>query len=484
MKKKLFALLLTCILMIPFSQDIAYSGDCYICSGSGECTLCGGDGIYSEQYNITCNGCKGSGICPYCYGNGQTDGLEKPELTVTLNSDNTVTITYAVSDTNANSVSIHRIDPDGEDYNIHFDTKLTGTFTDTQAQQGKKYIYYVIANAMYGTYGESEHVTLSTQLTEVPVISKDDSCGLCNAVKLSIYFKDGLEKLFVYRSTTKDGSYTKIATLSDLESSVTGQNVAYIYDTNVKVNKAYYYKVQGLSDCDISGELSPVVSFKTTKGKKSVNKVNIPSFTKFSGYSTYDYSTGKTAGNSAAYCREEYFDVSPQLVAQYIKLLKSSDYQLACISSNNMVSYPFIYYTLFYDYAGSANMNRGAGTDMKHSLIPCDFCLSFSMGGGNHLVLQYSSDFDLVTPNEYFSVSTTLSENDFTNSKKVYSTSDLVKPPEKCLACGGDGKCHVCSGMGPNYVTGYGVTKGKYIDCTACEGKNICFKCGGTGNPN
>lgn len=51
------------------------------------------------------------------------------------------------------------------------------------------------------------------------------------------------------------------------------------------------------------------------------------------------------------------------------------------------------------------------------------------------------------------------------------------KADDRCFSCGGTGICQVCYGRRRYYVTGYGVTKGTYVNCAGCDGTGKCAYC-------
>ena len=55
----------------------------------------------------------------------------------------------------------------------------------------------------------------------------------------------------------------------------------------------------------------------------------------------------------------------------------------------------------------------------------------------------------------------------------------MTAPSKPCTECGGDGKCHACSGTGVD--VGVAVLAGYEGDCERCSGMGACPACGGSG---
>lgn len=135
-----------------------------------------------------------------------------------------------------------------ESYTVYRATSKSGTYsklkttentyyTDSSATVGKTYYYKVQANYKTGTYNsaQSSAVSDSRNLARPDVKVKLKSNGDPN---LSWEKITGASKYYVYRATSKDGDYSKIATVSKSASSYT--------DKKAKAGKTYYYKVKAV----------------------------------------------------------------------------------------------------------------------------------------------------------------------------------------------------------------------------------------------
>ncbi len=115
----------------------------------------------------------------------------------------------------------------------------TLAYTDNTAAPGKTYYYKV------QTYGTASGKTVkggTAQLSaKTPVLaapgSRAAAAAGCKAAKLSWSRPTGASGYYVYRNTSKTGSYTRIAT-------ITSPATLNYTDTAVSPNKTYYYKVR------------------------------------------------------------------------------------------------------------------------------------------------------------------------------------------------------------------------------------------------
>ena len=112
----------------------------------------------------------------------------------------------------------------------------TGTsVTNTSAEAGKTYYYYVIAkNAAGKQSAKSDIVKRVCDLARPTVtVSNRSSDG---AIIIKWEKITGATKYEVYRATSKDGTYTRITSTSNTT----------VYNTSTTAGKTYYYKVRAL----------------------------------------------------------------------------------------------------------------------------------------------------------------------------------------------------------------------------------------------
>lgn len=114
-------------------------------------------------------------------------------------------------------------------------TTTSTSFTNTAPEPGDTYWYYVKAVSANGTASKaSANVSATCKLPRPTVILSNISSS--GKIKVSWKSVDGATKYYVYRATSKDGSYTKLGETSKLSFSNTG----------AAAGKTYYYKVKAI----------------------------------------------------------------------------------------------------------------------------------------------------------------------------------------------------------------------------------------------
>lgn len=128
---------------------------------------------------------------------------------------------------------LYRCDSDGKNCKKVDDTAKT-SYTTYGGSEGTTYIYKVRAyrSGVYSSYsagveGKKLKDTISFSISK-PEYRK---------VKITISHLDTAKEYYIYRATSKTGTYTKIATLE-----ATGEPVS--YTDSVTFNKKYYYKIK------------------------------------------------------------------------------------------------------------------------------------------------------------------------------------------------------------------------------------------------
>lgn len=170
---------------------------------------------------------------------------------------------------------------DAKAYEIYRSNSLNGTykligatiynyFEDEDLDSNKKYYYKVRAynNNYYGPFSSVKSTTTDLYL-DTPVISLTSGT---NNIKISWNKVVNASKYQVYRSTSLNGTYTKIATTSS-----TSYN-----NTGLSKNKTYYYKVRAYTTT--ADGKTKYSSYSTIKYIKTLSNVkNITTNINFSG---------------------------------------------------------------------------------------------------------------------------------------------------------------------------------------------------------
>lgn len=162
-------------------------------------------------------------------------------------------------------------------------TKTT-SYTDTEAKAGTKYYYRVkaIASRSAGNSAYSSVKSRTCDLARPTVTVSNTSSG---QVKLTWKKISGASKYYVYRATSKSGSYTRVK--STTATSYT--------DTTGTTGKTYYYKVKAISsNSDANSAYSSVKSGKaantaalTLSAKLNSSDVPYLTWNKVSGATKY-----------------------------------------------------------------------------------------------------------------------------------------------------------------------------------------------------
>ncbi|MCI8489203.1 MAG: hypothetical protein HFJ04_02945 [Lachnospiraceae bacterium] len=110
------------------------------------------------------------------------------------------------------------------------------TYTDKTVKNGKNYYYKIRA---YKGSGDSKITSGFCTAQNVKLLKKPAISAKSQAAKIKVSWKKvgGAAKYEIYRCTSKNGSFKKIATVKDAASYM---------DTKKKSNKTYYYKVRAV----------------------------------------------------------------------------------------------------------------------------------------------------------------------------------------------------------------------------------------------
>lgn len=177
-----------------------------------------------------------------------------------VNDYETATISFSEVE-GATSYLIYRMaDGDSEYQKIGTVNAGTCTYKDTGLITGKKYSYRVEAyknsNSLISVGIMSSEASVTTTLEKPAAITAVSRSY--NSIKLTWNKVAGAEQYEVYRSTTKTGTYTKVATVS---------KTTYT-DKKLETNKKYYYKVVAVRGTQVSAD-SKVVQKKAVPAATS-----------------------------------------------------------------------------------------------------------------------------------------------------------------------------------------------------------------------
>ena len=132
-------------------------------------------------------------------------------------------------------------------------TTISGTsLTNSSAVAGTQYYYYVIAVGSGGTVSDKSNIVTRTcdlprpdvSVTNVPSTGK---------IKLSWPKVSGAVKYEVYRATSKDGTYTKLSTVTSTS----------LTNASTTAGKTYYYKVKAIHSNSAANSAYSVVDSRT-----------------------------------------------------------------------------------------------------------------------------------------------------------------------------------------------------------------------------
>lgn len=122
----------------------------------------------------------------------------------------------------------------------------TTKYTDKTVKTGKKYYYKVVSvgslNGKKITGGYSDPISYrSLSQPKISSIKTTEN----DTLKINWKKITGATKYKVYRATSKNGTYKKVATVQ-----ATAKNTQFYIDSTIKSGKTYYYKVQAYSSND------------------------------------------------------------------------------------------------------------------------------------------------------------------------------------------------------------------------------------------
>ncbi|MBR2137904.1 MAG: hypothetical protein IJ966_01190, partial [Bacilli bacterium] len=210
--------------------------------------------------------------------------LSRPVITSVSNNryQNTIIKWNAVS--GATKYYLYRCDSDGSDCKFVDDTTST-SYTTTGGSEGVTYMYKVKA------YRSGIYSSTSTGVTGMKLkdsISFSLTKPSYRKINISISHLSTATKYYIYRATSKSGSYSLIATID-----ATGETLNYL-DT-VSFNKTYYYKVKASNGVNTTATTSYKYITSNTMDKPVITSVSnnryqntIISWNKVNGATSYN----------------------------------------------------------------------------------------------------------------------------------------------------------------------------------------------------
>ena len=213
---------------------------------------------------------------------------------------------------------VYRCDEEGKNckkLGFAYDTD----FINKTAEEGVNYLYKVRAYRS-GVYGKYSKEVEGLRLVDTISYSVKNTAYKTN--KITIKNVETATKYYIYRATSKNGSYKKIKTLNS-----TGEALIY-EDKTVDFNKKYYYKVKinnGVNDSDFSAKknvttnviASPTFTYEIENRTVSININKVDGAT---GYQIMYSTDGETFTSLAKTKELEYTKTFEEDGNYYIKL--------------------------------------------------------------------------------------------------------------------------------------------------------------------
>lgn len=197
----------------------------------------------------------------------RTCDLPQPEITVSnAASTGKITVSWKKID-GAVKYQVYRSTSKNGTYKL-MGSSTTTQYTNSSAAAGKKYYYKVRAIAS-NTAANSAYSAPKSRVCDLarPVVTLSN---VASTGKISITWEpiDGAVKYNIYRSTSKDGTYSRLGSPTDTK---------YV-NTGVEVGKTYYYKVQAIaSNEDANSALTAAKSRTCDLPRPSITLSNVES---------------------------------------------------------------------------------------------------------------------------------------------------------------------------------------------------------------
>lgn len=189
--------------------------------------------------------------CFSTMASGATTKLSAPDVAVSnIASSGKIKLTWDKVN-NAVAYKVYRATSKNGIYRMLNTVKST-TFTNTSAEAGKTYYYYVIAVDEKGNTSAKSTIVLRKCDLPRPDISLS-SVASSGKIKVSWNAIAGAKKYEVYRATSKSGTYSKVYTTT---------TTSYV-NTSATVGKTYYYKVKALASVSSANSAFSSVGYRT-----------------------------------------------------------------------------------------------------------------------------------------------------------------------------------------------------------------------------
>ena len=219
------------------SAKQAHSGGTATCKQKAVCIECG------DAYGSLADHRYGeNNVCTVC---GNTlPACAAPTLTVT--TSNGVVLSWNAVE-GAASYQVYRTT--GSNTEFEKIATVTGTtYKDTSAVVGTKYYYKVRAIGTNGSYGAFSYEKAAKAKCAAPVVTAGNNAS---TGKITLKWKavKGATKYEIYRATSKNGTYTKLNTISGTSFTNTSANAGY----------SYYYKVRAIDKNGVKSDFSKIV---------------------------------------------------------------------------------------------------------------------------------------------------------------------------------------------------------------------------------
>ena len=182
-----------------------------------------------------------------------TPKIEAPVMKSAVEqSYNTAVITWQTTNDSPDGYEVYR-KADGESSYQKIATVKTGSYTDKTLTVGTKYYYRVrsVKTLSGGSTIYSEYTSAKSVKTTLTITTMKAASASYTSITVSWGKVSGANSYDIYRSTSKNGKYTKLATIPS------GTTVKYT-DKKLTTGKTYYYKVRA---CFSSGKTKVYSSY-------------------------------------------------------------------------------------------------------------------------------------------------------------------------------------------------------------------------------
>ena len=179
-------------------------------------------------------------------------GAVQPQnLSISNNADSGLPVLKWDKVENAAKYSVYRSTSKNGTYKKIYTTKYL-QYTDKKAEVGTKYYYYIKAVTPYGDYSKPTGKVVRTCDLPRPVITIGNAPAT-GKIKLTWEAIDGAVKYEIYRSDSRNGTYTKIYTT---------KKTSFVNDSP-QPGEAYYYRVKAIAKNTAANSALSVKKWRT-----------------------------------------------------------------------------------------------------------------------------------------------------------------------------------------------------------------------------